>query len=102
MILIVGDWRDGDISAFNKAEEQLINTQKLHAIYGTADIINPIKLFELMPFLSEKEELDLLLFMLKMCDKIYAVKSWENNNDARLLHDYADVNGYKIIYSKKF
>jgi hypothetical protein len=40
--------------------------------------------------------------MLKMCDKIYAVKSWENNNDARLLHDYADVNGYKIIYSKKF
>lgn len=101
MILIIGNWRK-DAEKFAKAEEQLIDTEKYHQIYGTADIINPVKLFETLPFLTEIQQLDLLLNLLKMCNIVYAVKSWETNTDARLLHDYASANGYKIIYSKKF
>ena len=101
MIMILGNW-EKDEKAFQKAEEQLIDTEKYHSIYGTADIINPIKLFEYLYFLDERQKLDILLDLLRMVDIVYMVKSWESFNDARLLHDYADANGYKIIYSKKF
>lgn len=101
MIMILGNW-EKDEKAFQKAEEQLIDTEKYHKIYGTVDIINPIKLFEYLYFLDDRQKLDVLLDLLKMGDTVYMVKSWESFNDARLLHDYADVNGYKIIYSKKF
>lgn len=101
MIMILGNW-ENDSTAFDKAEEQLINTEKYHKIYGTIDIINPIKLFEYLYFLDEKQRLDVLLDLLRMSDTVYMVKSWESFVDARLLHDYADANGYKIIYSKKF
>lgn len=101
MIMIIGDWNK-DTKAFEKAEEQLINTERYHKIYGTVDIINPCKLFEQLYFLDDKQRLDLLLHLLRNCDMIYAVKSWEIYDDARILHDYAGANGYKIIYSKKF
>lgn len=101
MIMIIGNW-EKDAKAFEKAEQQLIDTEKYHSIYGTSDIINPVKLFECLHFLDEKQKLDILLDLLRMSDIVYMVKSWESHNDARLLHDYASANGYKIIYSKKF
>lgn len=101
MIMIIGNW-EKDKEAFEKAEQQLIETEKYHKIYGTCDIINPIKLFDMLYFLDDRQKLDLLLYLLRYCEIVYAVKSWDVFNDARLLHDYADTNGYKIIYSKKF
>jgi hypothetical protein len=99
--MIIGDW-EKDAKSFDKAEEQLIDTEKHHQIYGTADIINPIKVFKLLPYLDAVQRIDLLLCLLTFCDIVYVLKSWEFNNDSRLLHDYADARGYKIIYSKKF
>ena len=101
MILIAGDL-DINIEAFDQAEEHLISTEKFHSIYGTDDIINPVKVFKSMPFIPYKLKLDILLYLLSYCDAIYMLKNWESNNDIRLLHDYACCNGYKVIYSKKF
>lgn len=102
MIFIAGDWQDGSRQSFNKAEEHLISTEKYHNIYGTDDIINSVKVLDTMPFLNYKQQVDIMLQLLSFCDTIYMLKGWENNNDIRLLHDYADNNGYKVIYSKKF
>lgn len=103
MIFIVGDWTDDSTKErFILAEEQLKATEKYHNIYHDADIINSYLVLETMPFLDYKTQVDLMLFLLSKCDIVYMLKGWESNNDVRLLHDYADNNGYKIIYSKKF
>lgn len=103
MIFVAGDWTDIEKrDLFDKAEAQLIDTQKHHKIYGTSDVINSAKVLETLPFLDYKQQVDLMLYLLSRCDIIYMLKGWETNNDVRLLHDYADNNGYKIIYSKKF
>ena len=101
MIFIIGNWNK-DEEAYEKAEEQLIDTEKHHQIYHTSSIINVCKMFKALPELDEKQQLDTQLDLLRMCNIVYCVKSWESSNDARLLHDYASANGYKIIYSKKF
>lgn len=101
MIFIAGDWTDKR-QPFDKAEEHLIDTEQHHKIYGTTSIINSAKVLDTVPFLDYKQQVDLMLCLLSMCDTIYMLKGWEYNNDVRLLHDYADNNGYKIIYSKKF
>jgi hypothetical protein len=104
MIFIAGDWTNIDNKEkFDNAEKQLFETEKYHQIYGTKYTVNLFTLLnETVPNLSDKKQLDLALYVLSMCDMIYMLKGWENNNDIRLLHDYADANGYKIIYSKKF
>ena len=101
MIFIAGNWEE-DRVPFDMAEEHLIKTEKYHSIYGTDEIINSAKLLSMMPFLDYKQQIVLLLCLLSFCDTIYMLKGWENNNDVKLLHDYASVNNYKIIYSKKF
>lgn len=101
MIFIAGDW-EKDTESFSKAEEQLINTEKYHSIYGTSDIINPVKVLESISFLDYKQKVNVMLQLLSYCDIIYMLKGWEYNVDVKLLHDYASNNGYKIIYSKKF
>lgn len=101
MILVIGNWHIKDVG-MTRAKEHLIDTEKFHQIYRDDAIIDPNELFETLPFLEERQQLDLLFDLLRMCDTVYAVKSWENHNDSRLLHDYASCNGYKIIYSKKF
>ena len=100
-ICIIGDW-ENDKEAFDKAEKQLIETERDHHIYGTKDIVNPVKLFKQIPGLDIKQQVDLLLHVLSYCDIAYCLFSWEHNTDFRLLHDYCATNGYKIIYSKKF
>ncbi len=104
MIFIAGDWTNIDNKEkFDNAEKQLFETEKYHQIYGTKYTVNLFTLLnETVPDLEYKQQLDLALCVLSMCDMIYMLKGWENNNDIRLLHDYADANGYKIIYSKKF
>lgn len=103
MIFIASDWTKAEEREwFDRAEEQLLDTEKHHQIYGTSDIINPMKVFDALPFLDYKQQVDLQLFLLSQCNTIYMLRGWESNNDVRLLHDYADNNGYKIVYSKKF
>ena len=101
MIFIAGDWEQ-DITHFAKAKEHLIDTQKHHQIYGTAEIINSAEVLATMPFLSYEQQIDVLIQLLSMCDTIYMLKGWEKNNDVSLLHDYASAKNYRIIYSKKF
>ena len=101
MICIIGDW-ENDKEAFDKAEAQLIETEEKHHIYGTKEIINPVKLFKDVPGLKINEQIDLLLHILSYCSIVYCLASWEKNTDYRLLHDYCATNGFKIIYSKKF
>ena len=103
MIFIAGDFKDkNETKQFDEAEKHLIELEKYHQIYKTKDIINPNKVVKAMPFLDERDRLDLYLLLLQKCDIIYMLASWEYNIDARILHDYASVNGYKIVYSKKF
>lgn len=101
MIAILGDWTKKRESFF-KAEAHLIDTEENHCIYGTKDIINIVSVLNTMPFLDYFQIVDLIIFLLSMCDTVYMLKDWEYNNDTRMLHDYADAKGYKIIYSKKF
>ena len=102
MIFIAGDWEDGDRTAFDDAEQHLINTEKHHKIYGTSDIINSAKVLDTMPFLSYNQKLELLLKLLSYCDTIYMLKGWECNPDVKLLQDYAIVRNCRTVYSKKF
>lgn len=103
MIFIAGDWEnDEKRELFYKAEEHLVDTQKYHSIYGTADIVNSRRVLENLPELSYQEAVDIMLHLLSFCDTIYMLKGWENSNDIKLLHDYASNNNYRIIYSKKF
>lgn len=102
MIAIIGDWVDGSRKAFAEAEQHLIDTERYHNIYGTDDIINTAKVLDTMLFLNYKQQVNLMIHLLSYCDTAYMLKGWENNNDVRLLHDYAENNNYRIIYSKKF
>lgn len=101
MICIIGDLNK-DSEAYDKAEAHLIDTEVKHCIYGTKDIINSYKVVQLLPFLDYKQQIDLLIHLISYCDTVYMLKSWEYNNDARMLHDYAVTRNCKIIYSKKF
>lgn len=101
MICIIGDW-ENDKESFGKAEKQLIETEEKHYIYGTKEIVNPVKLFKDVPGLKINEQVDLLLHILSYCSIAYMLSSWETSTDFRLLHDYCATNGFKIIYSKKF
>lgn len=102
MIMIIGDWEQENKESFDKAKEHLIDTEKYHSIYGTDAIINTSEVLAGVPFLDYKQKVNLILLLLSYCDTVYMLKGWEYNNDVRLLHDYAENNGYKIIYSKKF
>ena len=103
MIFIAGDWTDEkNVDSFAGAEQQLEDTEKYHSIYGTSEIINSYTVMQTLNYLDYKQQVDVLIHLLSYCDIIYMLRGWENNNDIRLLHDYASNNGYKIIYSKKF
>ena len=101
MIMILGDWTE-DSDKFDLAQAYLIDTEKKHKIYHTADIINIADVLATVPFLDYKQQIDLVLHLLSQCDTVYMLKGWEYNNDVHMLHDYASVNNYQIIYSKKF
>lgn len=99
MILVIGDIKD--VAKFKMAKEHLIDTEKHHQIYGTSNIVTLPEIAEMFE-VEEKDLIDLTLHILSYTKTVYMIKSWEYDNDARLLHDYCDNNGYKIIYSKKF
>lgn len=98
MIIVIGDMNDKN---YERAKAHLIDTEKKHHIYNTADIVTLPEIAELLP-LDERQFADLMLHLLSYVNIIYCLKSWETDNDARMYHDYCAHNGYKIIYSKKF
>lgn len=101
VIMILGDWI-ADRDTFAKAESHLIDTEKKHQIYHTLSIINLVDVLDVLPLFDYRQQIDLALFLLSQCDTVYMLKSWEHNNDVRMLHDYACACNYQIIYSKKF
>lgn len=101
MIVVLGDWTKDKIS-FDKAQAHLIDTEKKHQIYHTTDIINIADVLLTIPGLDYKQQIDICLHILSMCDAVYMLKGWEYNNDVHMLHDYACVANKQIIYSKKF
>jgi len=101
MIVVIGDWTDKK-AKFAEATAHLIDTEKKHQIYHTEDIIDISKVLDTMPFLDYKQQIDLCLFIMSMCDTVYVLKGWEYNNDVHMLHDYALACNHHIIYSKKF
>lgn len=102
MIYITGNLEDEE--NFFKAEEHMIDTNTHHNIYGNSKtpVINPITIFRALPELEIKDMINIQLHLLSLCDTLYCIKSWQNDVDARLLHDYARANNYKVVYSKKF
>lgn len=103
MILVLGDWTDEKRrESFDKATAHLVDTEKKHQIYHTKAIINIAEVLDTLPYLDYKQQIDICLHILSMCDTVYMLKGWEYNNDVHMLHDYASVNNYQIIYSKKF
>ena len=101
MTIIIGDWNEVT-DAFNKAEAHLIETEKKHQIYHDSEIINISKVFDSMPALDYKHQINIALHLISISDRVYMLKGWEYNNDARMLHDYALALNLQIIYSKKF
>lgn len=102
MILIIGSLTKEKNDGFNKAKKHLLDTEKYHQIYGDKDIVTLPELRDTFHYLDDKQFMDMMYHLLSYLDTIYVIKSWEIDTDARLLHDYAGSNGYKIIYSKKF
>ena len=80
------------LDRFRKAEIQI----------GRADIINPAKVNDNLPKCTTyKQYMKMSLCMLEMCDTIYMLKGWEDSKGARLEHEYAKSNNYKIIYESE-
>ena len=102
MILIIGSITKERNNGFKQAKDHLLDTEKFHKIYGTKDIIRLDELRKEFYYLDDRQFMDLMLHLISYFDTVYVLKSWEIDVDARLLHDYAGNNGYKIIYSKKF
>lgn len=103
IMIIIGDWTDEKrTKAFYDAEEYLIDTQDKHYIYGTGKIINVKKVLDTMPFLNYRQQVTLVMNMISICDMAYMLKGFEYNNDSRMMHDYADTIGLRVVYSKKF
>lgn len=101
MIVIIGDWTE-DTTAFDKAEAHLMKTEVYHQLYHDRYIVNVAKLFNVIPGLDYKQQINIVLHLISISDKVYMLKGWEYNNDAHMLHDYASVLNLQIIYSKKF
>lgn len=101
MIVVLGDWTQDKLS-FDKATAHLIETEKKHQIYHTKDIVNIADVLLAIPGLDYKQQVEICIHIISMCDSVYMLKGWEYNNDVHMLHDYADVISKHIIYSKKF
>lgn len=72
---------------FKKAEDELITK-------GYA-VMNPAVLGEGFPY---ETYMPICLDMLEACDEVYMLSNWKDSKGALLEHDYAKVQGKKIIY----
>lgn len=106
MIYICGKVK-GKLSlrTFNKAEDYMRNSPT-YSTFIKQDYLNPVAVFNAIGLdyekMDAKTRMNFELSLLQNCDTIYMLTEWENDNIAKFLHDYARLNDYKVVYSKKF
>lgn len=106
MIYICGKVK-GKLSlrAFNKAEDYMRNSPT-YSTFVNQDYLNPVAVFNAIGVDYEKmgikTRLKFELSLLENCDTIYMLKGWEDDGIATLLCNYANLKGYRVVYSKKF
>lgn len=82
------------LKRFNNAESKLIDLGY--------DVINPALVNSMLPKTTTYQQyMKMSLCMLEMCDTIYMLKGWKDSKGARLEHEYAKTNDYKIIYESE-
>jgi hypothetical protein len=106
MIYICGKVK-GKLSlrAFNKAEDYMRNSPT-YSTFVNQDYLNPVAVFNAIGVdyekMDTKTRLNFELSLLQNCDTIYMLNGWEDDGVATLLCNYANLNGYRVVYSKKF
>lgn len=74
---------------FKKVEDELI--QEGHSV------MNPAVLGEGFPY---ETYMPICLAMLEACDEVYMLPNWTDSKGAKLEHEYAKLQGKKIVYMK--
>jgi len=74
---------------FNKAEEELKAKGYI--------CMNPSILGEGFPY---KSYMPICLAMLEACDTVYMLNNWKDSKGAKVEHEYAKIQGKKIIYQE--
>lgn len=88
---ITGLKRKDYLRRFKKAENKLFKMGYIP--------INPAKVNNNLPINTSYDEyMQMSMCMLSFCDNIYMLKNWETSNGAKIEHEYALNNNYKIIY----
>lgn len=88
---ITGLSRHKYLSNFRKVERKLLKL-------GYTPI-NPARVNDTLPRNTNYESyMNMSICMLSFCDTIYMMSNWKDSNGARIEHDYAKRNNYKIIY----
>ncbi|WP_252214444.1 DUF4406 domain-containing protein [Clostridium sp. VAP41] len=74
---------------FNKAENKLLSEGN--------QVMNPAVLNEGFNY---EVYMPICLTMLEVCDAIYMLSNWKDSKGAKVEHEYAKIQGKKIIYQE--
>ena len=72
---------------FEKAEDKLLTEGN--------EVMNPAVLGEGFDY---KAYMPICLAMLEACDTVFMLKNWEDSKGAKVEHEYAKIQGKKIVY----
>lgn len=89
----------GPITNEPKYRENFKKAKKHLKELGYKNIINPVKLADILPAsIGYDEFLNIDLSVLAACDTIYALSNWEKSNGASTEMKFAEEHGLNIIF----